>query len=104
MENKRIAEIRGVLEDQNIELELEDIVEKKLDEFPDKERYKKKVSDMKKLTNIYKNYKLNQELSKEELRFLYEIDSPIVGFGYYKDPRIEEISKANARTKQNYFG
>lgn len=30
-------------------------------------------------------------LTKDDLRFLYEIDSPIEGFGYKKDPRIEEL-------------
>lgn len=31
------------------------------------------------------------QLTKEELRFLYEIDSFIEGFSYQKDPRIEEL-------------
>ena len=31
------------------------------------------------------------EPTKEELRFLYEIDSNIIGFGYEKDPRIHII-------------
>ena len=34
-----------------------------------------------------------QELAKDDLIFLYEIDSKIEGFGYQKDPRIEEIRK-----------
>ncbi|MGD0576542.1 MAG: hypothetical protein ABSA74_00495 [Candidatus Staskawiczbacteria bacterium] len=31
------------------------------------------------------------ELSKEEIKFLYEVDAPLDGFGYQKDPRIERI-------------
>ena len=91
MEGNSIGEVRGVAQDQNLESEMEEIAEQKLNEFPDKDEYKKKVSDMKKLTEIYKKYKSQEELSKEDLIFLYEIDSQIEGFGYKKDPRIKEI-------------
>ena len=91
-EHGRIGEIRGIAKNQNLESEMEDILEEKLKEFPDKEEYLKKVSDMKELTKIYKEHKI-RELTKEEIRFLYEIDSNITGFGYQKDPRIEEITK-----------
>ena len=91
MEWSSIAEIRGVAEQQNLENEMEDVIEEKLNEFPDKDKYKKKESDLKNLTNIYNKDKSGQDLTKEELRFLYEIDSKIIGFGYDDDPRIEEI-------------
>lgn len=93
MEYDTISEVRGVAENQNIESEMEEIVEQKLNEFPDKDRYKKKVSDMKKLTEIYNKFKNTHNLTIEELRFLYETDGKIEGFGYEKDPRIEEILK-----------
>ena len=44
-----------------------------------------------KVKTLYKKYKNKEELTKEELKFLYEIDSKIIGFGYKKDPRIAEI-------------
>ena len=91
MECGKIAEIRGVAENQNLESNMEKVVDKKLDEFPDKEIYKKKVHDMKMLTYIYTKWKNGGDLSKEDLRFLYEIDDIIIGFGYQKDPRIGEI-------------
>jgi len=91
MEYNQIAEIRGIAQNQNIESEIEEVVEEKLKEFPDRDKYYKKVNDMKKLTSIYKKHKNKEELSKEELRFLYEIDVEIIGFGYGKDPRINEI-------------
>lgn len=62
----------------------------KLEEFPDKDKYLKKVRDMERLTKIYNEYQ-TRELTKEELRFLYEIDGKILGFGYNEDPRIKEI-------------
>lgn len=91
MNYNKIAEIRGIAENQNLESEMECVVEEKLNEFRDKDEYKKKVSDMKILTKIYNKHNNNEELTKEELRFLYEIDSEIIGFGYEDDPRIEEI-------------
>ncbi|MSR78853.1 MAG: hypothetical protein EXS59_01780 [Candidatus Taylorbacteria bacterium] len=38
---------------------------------------------------------INQEveLTKKELRFLYEMDSKIEGFGYVQDPRIKEVKE-----------
>jgi len=91
MEQNNIGEIRGVAESQNIESNMEKILEYKLKEFPDAKEYQKKVSDMKRITEIYNKHKNKTELSKEELSFLYEIDEEIIGFGYQKDPRIVEI-------------
>jgi hypothetical protein len=67
------------------------VIKKKLAEFPDGKAYEKKAEDMKKLTQIEKKITVGSELAKEDLIFLYEINSKIEGFGYQKDPRIEEI-------------
>ena len=93
MEHNNIAEIRGIAENQNLESNMEKVVDKKLEEFPDKEEYKKKCKDMEMLTYIYTKWKNNNnvELNKEELKFLYELDDKIVCFGYRVDPRIDEI-------------
>lgn len=89
--NSEIAEVRGVGKEQNLEGSMNDIADKKLEEFPDKDKYKKKVNDMKRLTEIEQKTKNRKELTKEELIFLYEINEKIEGFGYTKDPRIKEI-------------
>ena len=59
--------------------------------FKEKEGYKEIIEEI-------KRKKENQEeLTEEELevienlRFIYEIDNEIEGFGYQKDPRIDEI-------------
>jgi len=91
MEGNNIAEIRGILQNQNVEPELKEVLEEKLKEFPDRDKYYKKIQHMEKLTEIYKKYQNNIELSIEELRFLYEIDEYIVGFGHEHDPRVYEI-------------
>lgn len=91
MEGNSIGEIRGVAENQNLETEMEEVVKEKIKDFPDKDEYYKKVNDMEMLTKIYKKHNNNEELTKEEIRFLYELDAKIEGFGYDEDPRIEEI-------------
>ncbi len=88
-----IGEIRGIVKDQNMEQEMIPIIEEKLKEFPDRDKYYKKEHDMKYLTSIDNKVKKGMILSKEELRFLYEIDSKIEGFGCEKDPRIERIQR-----------
>lgn len=91
MDQNDIGEIRGIAENKNIEPDMEDVLKEKLKEFPNVKSYQKKVEDMKRLTTLYSKYLNKQELTKDELSFLYEIDDEIIGFGYYKDPRIEEI-------------
>ena len=88
-----IGEVRGVASDQNLEGEMTDIADKKLDEFPDKDKYKKKVHDMKLLTKIDNKVCSNETLTREELKFLHEIDYEIEGFGWERDTRIEEIKE-----------
>ena len=91
MQSSSIAEVRGIAPEQNLDPYIGDIVEKKLEEFPDGTSYKKKVEDMKRLTEIEHKTKEEQELSSSELTFLYEINSAIEGFGYDRDPRITEL-------------
>ena len=89
----KIGEIRGIADNQNMEPEMMSILEEKLKEFPDRDKYLKKENDMKLLTLIDKKVNDNIDLTLEELKFLYEIDGQIIGFGYGKDPRIEEIKR-----------
>ena len=86
-----IGEVRGIADKQNMEGEMLPILEEKLKEFPDRDKYYKKERDMALLTEIDKKSKRGEQLTKDDLRFLYEIDDKIEGFGYEKDPRIEEI-------------
>ena len=89
----KIGEIRGIADNQNMEPEMMPILEEKLKEFPDRGEYLKKEYDMKLLTLIDKKVNNNIELTLDELKFLYEIDGKITGFGHGKDPRIEEIKR-----------
>lgn len=91
MEADKIAEVRGIAPNQNLDPYIGDVVQKKMGEFPDGEIYQKKARDMKLLTAIEKKEKLGMDLTRAELVFLYEIHSKIEGFGYERDPRIEEL-------------
>ncbi len=106
--HQRIAEVRGVEADQNMEAALIPIADAKMTEIDPEgaEHYKKASADMARLTEIYNLLEpirdketgrvigfenANAELSPSQLRFLYEIDSKITGFGYGYDPRIRLI-------------
>ena len=94
--DKRIAEVRGVASEQNLDSQIlkTNILEEKLKEFgAEGKKYQKRTADMKKLTEIERKQQENQNLTREDIRFLYEIDSKIQGFGYKKDPRIKEIQE-----------
>mgnify|MGYP004691525427 CR=1 FL=1 len=99
--NNKIEEIRGIANKQNMEPEMMPILEEKLKEFPDRNKYLKKEHDMKLLTLIDKKANNNIELTLNDLKFLYEIDSKVEGFGYEKDPRIDEI-KSKRNIKKDY--
>ncbi len=94
---QKIAEVRGIAENQNLDPYIGDVVQAKMKEFPDGKQYEKKASDMRRLTAIEKKTNNNQPLTKEDLRFLYEMDSEVDGFGYGRDPRVKEIQDRRDR-------
>ena len=97
----RIGEIRGVAKDQNIEPHFEDILSKKLKGFPDAESYQKRVKDIQMLTYVYTKYENDKPLTKDDIKFIYEIDAKIETMGWHVDPRLEEMreNKKGMKTK-----
>jgi hypothetical protein len=92
MQEDGIGEVRGVADNQqNLEGNMTEIAEAKMNELPGAESYRKKSGDMKQLTAIEKKVNQGQNLNRNELVFLYQINSKIEGFGYKDDPRIQEI-------------
>ena len=91
MEEGSIAEVRGVAPEQNLDPYITSIVQEKLDEFPDGKEYEKKVEDMKRLTELEKRQTDGEVFDVEDLKFLYETEGQVQGFGYDKDPRISEM-------------
>lgn len=95
MQQGSIAEVRGIAPDQNVDPYIAPVVEHKMSEFADGESYKKKAEDMRTLTHIEEYLRANPSspLTKQQVRFLYELGNPIEGFGYERDPRIDEIKE-----------
>ena len=100
-------EMRGTFnsnEDIDPEIAKTDIIRERLASIPNGKLFIKKDSDMRQLTRVYQacfrvdkktgeKVYLKTELTKDDLIFLYEIDSKIKGFGYEKDPRVAELRK-----------
>lgn len=91
MEGDRIAEVRGIEKEQNIDFYIVPVLEKKLEEFGDKATgYKEKSENMKILTTIIQKIQQQESLSGEELYFLYSRRG-VYGFGIDTDPRLQEM-------------
>ncbi|HUD06024.1 MAG TPA: hypothetical protein VMR18_03895 [Candidatus Saccharimonadales bacterium] len=102
MQGEEVAEVRGINTAQELEPEMADITSERLQDLPGGEEYIRKAQDMKFLTAIDKKISTDPgvKLTGDELRFLYELDHDILGFGYERDPRIDEIrAKREGRDK-----
>lgn len=86
-----VAKVLGNDTDCNVEPCLEGVLESKLRELPSSPLQMQRLNSCKRLTQIYTKYINCEELSDNDLRFLYEIDSPILRFGFSKDERINTI-------------
>lgn len=103
MEANKIVEVRGIAKDQNLDPQIAEtsILNEKLTDFgSEADVYKTKTAHMKLLTELEKKHINKIEFTKEDVRFLYEIDGQIQGFGYEKDPRIAEILKHRNQRKE----
>ena len=59
-----IGEVRGILQHQSLEPQMNDILQTKLSEFgPEADKYKKKTEDMRKMTEIETKTNNNESLS-----------------------------------------
>ena len=90
-----VAEVSGLGEGQAIEDALVPTVKKKTLSLPGGEKYLQKFDDKQTLIRLDKKMKKGQDLTKEELSFLYELDRPIATLDTYnrRDPRIPELKE-----------
>lgn len=92
-----VTEVRGIMSDEVAKQHLDDyiapVVEERLTHIPSGEKWQTQIQDMKRLAAIHIKHRRRETLSKEDLRFLYEIDRNIQETGYSKDPRIAEMLK-----------
>ncbi|MGL4759638.1 MAG: hypothetical protein ACRCXZ_09985 [Patescibacteria group bacterium] len=91
MEGGNIAEIRGTGPSQELDGDYSDLIKEQASELGGYEVYEKKSNDMKLLTKLLQKNEQNLDFSVEEIKFLYECDDTIQGFGRQKDPRIAEL-------------
>lgn len=86
----KVVESHGVDGQQNLDPYIADVVRAKAQALGDP-NFEKRSYDMQMLTYIARKAKAGHELNKDDLIFLYEINSPIEDFGYDSDPRIAEL-------------
>ena len=92
-EDGKVVEISGIAggDKQILEDSLTGIVEEKCMSLPGGEEYKKAFADKKELIRLSDKLKNGEELSKEELEFLYEVRGPIKDINHASDPKISEL-------------
>ena len=93
--NGIVDEVSGLNDGQAVEDALVPIVKEKTLSLPGGEEYLQKFEDKQALIRLDKKMEKGEDLTKEELSFLYEIDRPIATLDTYnrKDPRITELRK-----------
>lgn len=90
-----VAEISGLKDGQALNDSLVPIVEAKVKTLPNGERFLEAFADKKTLIAIDHKVQAGEDLTKEELEFVYEINRPIKTLDTYNDfdPRIREIKE-----------
>ncbi|OGY34334.1 MAG: hypothetical protein A3B76_03240 [Candidatus Andersenbacteria bacterium RIFCSPHIGHO2_02_FULL_46_16] len=94
-DGQKISEVRGIIntksKKQHLDSHITPVVEEHLQSMSGGEKWQQRMKDMKKLASIDLKQLKREKLSKEELRFLYEVDNKITAVGYGRDPRIEQL-------------
>lgn len=91
-----VYEVRGTFntnEDIDPYMARTNILSDRLKNVPHGKSFEKKDRDMRKVTELAKKREHGEEFTPDDLMFLYEINGPIEGFGYNKDPRVAELIK-----------
>ena len=91
----KVTEVSGLNEGQAIEDSLIPTVKEKVLSLPGGKEFLQKIEDKQTLIKLDHKLQNNEDLTKEELSFLYELDRPIATLDTYnsKDPRITELKE-----------
>ena len=91
----QVAEISGLKVGQALDDSLVSTVEKKVKSLPNGEKFLEAFADKNRLITLDRKMKNKQDLSKDDLEFLYEIHKPIKTLDTYNsyDPRIDELKQ-----------
>ena len=98
--NYHIQSVLGLGLHQSIESSMALIALEKIESFPGNKKRKKIAHDIALLARLGDKINNDIELTKKELRFLYEIDSKIESFYHIADPKKEEL-KAKRNIKKD---
>ena len=98
--NYHIQSVLGLGLHQSIESSMALIALEKIESFPGNKKRKKIAHDIALLARLGDKINNDIELTKKELRFLYEIDSKIESFYHIDDPKKEEL-KAKRNIKKD---
>ena len=90
-----VDEVSGLNDGQAVEDALVPIVKEKALSLPGGEKYLQKFDDKQTLIKLDNKMEAGEDLTKEELSFLYELDRPIATLDTYnrEDPRIPELKE-----------
>ena len=93
--NGIVDEVSGLNDGQAVEDALVPIVKEKALSLPGGEKYLQKFDDKQTLIKLDNKMEAGEDLTKEELSFLYELDRPIATLDTYnrEDPRIPELKE-----------
>ncbi len=91
----KVTEVSGLNEGQAIEDSLIPTVKEKVLSLPGGKEFLQKFEDKQTLIRLDHKMQNGEDLTKEELSFLYELDRPIATLDTYnsKDPRITELKE-----------
>ena len=98
----RIAEVRGVTKGQHLDPQIAEtrIVDDKLATFrAEGARFKKYSEQSHRIALLVMKHRFGEAFTSSELRFLYELDEPVLGFGNGPDPRMVALRKARDMRK-----
>ena len=89
-----VAEISGIQEGQMLNDALVPTVEEKVKTLPGGKKYLEAFADKHELIRLDKKMKAGEELTSDELRFIYELDRPIHKLEHYgEDVRVAEAKQ-----------
>ena len=95
MEEDRVAEVRGIEINQNLESSMANIVRDKLMTLPGGDEYLNKLEHVERLTEIEHRCQVGVSLAAADIMFLR---GEVLGFGWREDPRVVTLLREHAVT------
>jgi len=102
LNEEEVYEVRGTFDkNENLDpyISETDTLSRRIKDLPGGEAFMVKDACMKQMTALEKKVGRGEELTKDELIFLYGVRKPIKGFGYGEDPRIKELQDKRDKRK-----